>query len=70
MRRHRVAIWLAALAACFVTAPVQGQKFDRNSYLGEAPPDLESEKEHWIGSEEPLTLAKLKGKVVWLHFNF
>ena len=47
-----------------------GQKHDRNSYLGKPPPELVSESHHWIGASAPLTLAKLKGKVVWLHFNF
>ena len=61
---------LVALAACVVTGPVQGQKHDRNSYLGKNPPEIVSEKEHWIGTANRLTLAQLKGKVVWLHFNF
>ena len=42
----------------------------RNSYLGKSPPEIVSQLEHWIGAPVPLTLAKLKGKVVWLHFNF
>lgn len=46
------------------------QSYDRNSYLGEAPPEIVSAPEHWMGAAEPLTLEKLKGKVVWLHFNF
>ncbi len=47
-----------------------GQKNSRNSYLGKAPPEIVSEAGHWIGASEPLTLEKLKGKVVWLTFNF
>ena len=47
-----------------------GQKHDRNSYLGKPPPEIVSEPQHWIGAPEPLTLEKLRGKVVWLHFNF
>ena len=47
-----------------------GEKHDHNSYFGESPPELVSESHHWIGTSAPLTLAKLKGKVVWLHFNF
>ena len=42
----------------------------RNSYLGKSPPEIVSQPEHWIGAKIPLTLKKLKGKVVWLHFNF
>jgi thiol-disulfide isomerase/thioredoxin len=40
-----------------------------NSYLGKAPPELASAKEQWLNSE-PLTLAQLKGKVVWIEFGF
>ena len=40
-----------------------------NSYLGKAPPELVSGKEQWLNSE-PLALAKLKGKVVWIEFGF
>jgi len=40
-----------------------------NSYLGKAPPELSAEKEQWLNSE-PLQLAKLKGKVVWIEFGF
>jgi thiol-disulfide isomerase/thioredoxin len=40
-----------------------------NSYLGKAPPELAAEKEQWLNSE-PLQLAKLKGKVVWIEFGF
>lgn len=40
------------------------------SYLGEPPPELISRMEHWINSEQPLKLQNLKGRVVWLNFNF
>jgi len=61
---------LAALAGATLTAPALAQKLDRNSYLGKSPPEIVSEKEHWIGKTSSLTLAQRKGKVVWLHFNF
>ena len=61
---------LAVAAVCLLSGRSDGQKYERNSYLGATPPELVSEKEHWIGADEPLTLATLKGKVVWLHFNF
>jgi hypothetical protein len=70
MRDHRWNACLVVLAACLTGEAAHGQKYDRNSYLGKAPPEIVSDKEHWIGAAEPLTLAKLKGKVVWLHFNF
>ena len=36
---------------------------------GNAPRELTSEKEHWINSAQPLKLADLQGKVVWLEFG-
>jgi hypothetical protein len=45
------------------------QPHDRNSYLGQTPPEIVSEPEHWAGMAPP-PLAQLKGKVVWLHFNY
>jgi len=33
------------------------------------PRELSSEKDHWINSTQPLKLADLKGKVVWLEFG-
>ena len=41
-----------------------------NSYLGKAPPELTNEGSKWLNVAEPLTLAKLKGKVVWIEFGF
>ena len=40
-----------------------------NSYLGKAPPELAAGKEQWLNGE-PLQLANLKGKVVWIEFGF
>ena len=37
--------------------------------VGQAPPELASEREQWLGSEAALTLGDLKGKVVWLEFG-
>lgn len=41
-----------------------------NSYLGKAPPELVAAKEQWLNVPEPLTLAALRGKVVWIEFGF
>jgi hypothetical protein len=68
---HHFLLVLIFLASLFSTnESALGQKHDRNSYLGKSPPELVSESHHWIGTSAPLTLAKLKGQVVWLHFNF
>ena len=39
------------------------------SFLKQTPPDF-STTGQWLNSEEPLTLAELQGKVVWLEFSF
>jgi len=41
-----------------------------NSYMGKTPPELVSEKEHWLNAKKPLSLEKLRGRVVWLEFSF
>jgi hypothetical protein len=63
-----MAQWLAALALA-AALPAQGD-FMANSYKGKAPPELASEGKLWFNSAGPLTLAGLKGKVVWLEFSF
>ncbi len=70
MRRYLLTLGLLATAICLMNARALGQKHDRHSFLGKVPPEIVSERDHWIGAREPLTLAKLKGRVVWLHFNF
>ena len=68
---HRLLIFGLLAMAVFTTHEYAlAQKHNRNSYLGKSPPEIVSESHHWIGASEPLTLEKLKGKVVWLHFNF
>lgn len=59
--------WIAA--AVLLCAPSQGAK-GMNSYLGKAPPEIVSTKDQWLNTSEALTLAALKGKVVWLEFGF
>jgi len=70
MRRYLLALGLLATVTCLMNDRALGQKLDRHSFLGKAPPEIVSETDHWIGAREPLTLRKLKGQVVWLHFNF
>ncbi len=54
-----------ALAAC---GP--GQERYYTSFKGKAPPEIASDKADWFNAADALTLAKLKGKVVWLEFSF
>jgi len=69
-RRLFIVFGLLTLAACWQVPTAWGQKFNHNSYLGKQPPELLSQKKHWLGWDRQVTLAKLKGKVVWLQFNF
>lgn len=41
----------------------------RKDLVGQPPPELVGAGEHWLAGP-PVTLAGLKGKVVWLQFNF
>ena len=57
----------ALLALILVAAQ---SDFMANSYKGKAPPELKTEASQWMNVQAPLTLAGLKGKVVWLEFGF
>ena len=70
MRRSLPTLGLLATVMCLMNGRLPDQKHDRHSFLGKQPPEIVSERDHWIGMDEPITLAKLKGRVVWLHFNF
>ena len=62
-----------ALFSCLfgsLVTPAFAQKYNHNSYVGKIPPDLVSNKEHWLGWHERVTLQELQGRVVWLQFNF
>ena len=66
-----------ALAAAFLvpSANAQGgkgkKKIYSNSYIGKVPPELVMAKgARWLNAEDPVTLSKLKGRVVWLEFSF
>jgi hypothetical protein len=67
--------WIAALCLiAFCADAVEqrslGVKNRCDSFRGRVPPELVAETQHWIGASEAITLAKLKGRVVWLEFNF
>ena len=63
--------WMALVAAAALAAPRQDEeKIHSNSYKGKAPPEIVSEKGEWLNSKDPVKLAALKGKVVWLEFGF
>ena len=66
--------WLAsaALAISMLCAgcanPMDGSSRYLNSYMNESPPELSDGV--WLNSEQPLSLAALRGQVVWLEFSF
>jgi hypothetical protein len=68
--RHMMAAIGVPLLVGSLVATAAAQKFNHNSYLGKAPPELVSRRNHWLGWGETVTLDRLKGKVVWLQFNF
>ena len=58
-----------ALLLCGI-ALAEDAKPNANSYRGKAPPELSAPAGDWINAKAPLTLAGLKGKVVYLQFGF
>jgi len=61
--------WSIVLAAA-VAAPALGQSPAlRKPLLGKAPPELVTKDDDWLAGP-PASLQKLRGKVVWLQFNF
>jgi len=62
-----MAKWI--VAALLFLAGAQEQNLG-NSYLGKAPPEFANEGARWLNVAGPLTLEKLKGKVVWIEFGF
>ena len=70
MVRRPVPIGLLFLVSLATAATGEDREVLRRSFLGKAAPELVSETEHWLGQETSVMLSELKGKVVWLQFNF
>ena len=68
MPRIRSLVALALLLGGAWPCALRGEE-RMKSFLGERPPELVFESEWWINTE-PLTLEKLRGKVVWLQYHF
>jgi hypothetical protein len=67
----RCILWTALLSTvCASGLAAEEPGVHRKSFLGKPPPELAGEKEHWLGKSPPMTLRALRGKVVWLQFNF
>ena len=52
-----------------LVAAAAGALQDAPSYLGKEPPELVSEKDQWLGTDQAWKLLDLKSKVVWLEFG-
>jgi hypothetical protein len=61
---------LCGLWICGFASTGSAQQLNHNSYLNKCPPEIRSQQQHWLGWDKKVTLADLKGKVVWLQFNF
>ncbi len=59
-----VAALAVATAACGGEEPVLAER------LGEEPPPLATDGTTWLNVDDPLTLAALRGKAVYLEFGF
>ena len=70
MTGHRWSGVFCGILVCTVASTGAAQKLNHNSYLGQPPPKITSEQQHWLGWDKRVTLADLTGKVVWLQFNF
>ena len=57
------------LAAAVVPAAGQDREVLRKPLVGKAPSDLVATDADWVYGP-PVTLAGLRGHVVWLQFNF
>lgn len=68
LRRTSLAMLLAAGVSCCASA--EDREVLRRSFLGRPSPELVFQEEDWLGESRSTSLAELKGKVVWLQFNF
>lgn len=58
------------LLATTVSAPAFAQSPAlRKPLLGKTPPELVASADDWLAGA-PVSLQKLRGKVVWLQFNY
>ncbi len=70
MRLKSLGICLVAVAVCGIADSVRADNFQYKSFQGMAPPELVSKNEHWVNASGAMSLARLKGSLVWLQFNF
>ena len=51
-------------------ARAEFRRGDSGFFKGQMPPELVSSPRHWVNTSGGVTLDDLRGKVVWLQFNF
>ena len=64
-----IAASLAVVLCGGCANPMGGSSRYFNSYIQQTPPELAAAGA-WINSQETLSLAALRGRVVWLEFSF
>jgi len=60
---------LGVILGALTAGTAAGPDGHRRDLVGQVPPDLVAADGDWLAGP-PATLAGLKGKVVWLQFNF
>ena len=70
MRFGLVGICLIAVGASGIADFARADNFQYKSFQGKTPPELDSTKEHWVNASGKQSLARFKGSLVWLQFNF
>lgn len=63
--------WCPILLSLCLAGPAVAQSSSpqRKPLVGKKPPELVADKEQWLAGQ-PVTLQSLRGRVVWLQFNF
>lgn len=65
------ACWLAGAVAILSGAPATAEDRGilRKPLLGQVPPEIAADADDWLAGPA-VCLEKLRGRVVWLQFNF
>ena len=70
MVRLCFAVVAIAVAAIWASPEVHAEKPRATLFEGLIPPELVSQPEHWLKGGEGPRLKDLRGKAVWLQFNY
>ena len=68
---HRLPLVGTAVVLTFILGHSgRADPYRFTSFQGRTPPELIGKSAHWINSKKALTLKDLRGRPVWLQFNF